>query len=136
MCKLKFWLTPLLAPVIQILLTTVLYYIEIILFPVKQPNVHGPNILDLILLFGLTEVIIGYFVSWIYNVVKNRRYLVLLVYGIIYCAIVVSLDVFLGSYNSNMKEHIIWAFILFVPTILYLVPYIYGTVRFHRAICY
>lgn len=133
--KLLFWLTPLLAVVTQLLLTAVVNYIYEMLFPVTQPDVHGPSIFDLIFLFALTEVIIGYFVSWIYKVVKKGKQIVLLIYSILYCAIGFSLGVFLGSYNNNMKEQITWAFILFVPTILYLVPYIYGTVRFNRLDC-
>lgn len=133
--KLLFGLTPLLAVVTQLLLTAVVNYIYEMLFPVTQPEVHGPSIFDLILLFALTEVIIGYFVSWIYKVVKKGKQIVLLIYSILYCAIGFSLGVFLGSYNNNMKEQITWAFILFVPTILYLVPYIYGTVRFNRLDC-
>lgn len=71
--KLLFGLTPLLAVVTQLLLTAVVNYFYEMLFPVTQPEVHGPSIFDLILLFALTEVIIGYFVALDLHSCKKRK---------------------------------------------------------------
>ncbi len=38
-------------------------------------------------------------------------------------------------YKGNMKDHINGALFILDLTILYLVPNIYGTVRFHRVAC-
>lgn len=124
MNKKIFGLTPLLAVVIQLLLITIINCIEKLF--VTQPEAHGPCILNYILLFGLTESIIGYFVAWVYNITKKRRYWGLLVYSILYC----TLGIILGASLGYMNDRFIWIVICLVPVTLYLLPYIWGTVKF------
>lgn len=127
MNKSYYWLTPLLAPVIQLLLIVAIYYVEIKLFPVERPYVHGPSILDLIILYGLAEAVIGYMVSWIYTLKRNNKNILLLIYGILYIVFSISMGILLSAGDNK----IIWIIIFLIPTILYLVPYIYGTIKFY-----
>lgn len=127
MKKKYYWLTPLLAPVIQLLLTAAIYYVEMKLFPVERPYVHGPSIWDIIILYGLLEAVIGYMVSWIYTLKRNNKIIVLLIYGILYCVFSISMGILLSAGDNK----IIWIIIFLIPTILYLAPYIYGTLKFY-----
>ena len=133
MKKKLFWLTPPLAAIIQLALSAMILFVYEMIFPPKQPDPKAPVLLSLFIFLGhgAIETAIGYFVSWLYTVKNRNRNMVLVIYGIIYCAISISWAFLLS--DSRHKNDLIHCIILFmIPTILYLVPYIYGTIRFYK----
>lgn len=133
MKKKLFWLTPPLAAIIQLVLSAIVLFVYEKLYPPKQPDLRAEVVFVLFIYLGhgAIETAIGYFVSWLYTVKNRNRNMVLVIYGIIYCAISISWAFLLS--DSKHKNDLIHCIILFIiPTILYLVPYIYGTIRFYE----
>ena len=126
-------MTPPLAAIIQLALSAMILFVYEMIFPPKQPDPKAPVFLSLFIFLGhgAIETAIGYFVSWLYTVKNRNRNMVLVIYGILYCAISISWAFLLS--DSRYKNDLIHCIILFmIPTILYLVPYIYGTIRFYK----
>lgn len=127
-----FWLTPLLAPVLQLVLTAIINHIYELLFPPKDPVALGVFFNLFIMFFVLLiEATIGYIVSWRYSKKSKNRNIVLILYAILFCAFSISMGLLLS--DSRFKNDALISVIVFmVPTILYLVPYIYGTIKFYK----
>ena len=127
-----FWLTPLLAPVIQLLLTALINYIYELLFPPKAPVALGLVFTLFIIFFVLIiEATIGYLVSWCYTKISKNRNIILILYAILFCAFSISMGLLISD-NRFKNDALISVIVMIVPTILYLIPYIYGTIKFHK----
>lgn len=133
MKKKFFWLTPPLAAIIQLVLSAIILFLYEMLFPPIQPN---PKASVFIVLFvflghGAIETAIGYFVSWIYTVKNRNRNIVLLIYAIIYCAVSIGMGILIS--DRKLENDVLhWILFFMIPAILYLIPYIYGTIRFYN----
>ena len=129
----KFWLTPLIATVIQLVLSTIVLFVYEKMYPPKQPDPRAETVFVIFICVGhgAIETAIGYFVSWLYTVKNRNRNMVLLIYAIIYCAISIGMGVLI---SDSRFENDVWHWILFfmIPATLYLIPYIYGTIRFYN----
>ena len=133
--NLKFWLTPLFATIIQLVLSAIILFVYEKMYSPKQPDPRAEAVFVIFIcvVHGAIETAICYFVSWLYTIKNRNRNMVLVIYGIIYCAISISWAFLLSE--SRYKNDLIHCIILFmIPTILYLVPYIYGTSRFKKQI--
>ena len=133
MNKKLYWLTPLIATVIQLVLSAIILFVYEMIFPPKQPDIKAPVLFSLFVFLGhgAIETAIGYFVSWLYTVKNRNRNMVLLIYAIIYCAISIGMGVLIS--DSRFENDVLhWILFFMIPTILYLIPYIYGTVRFYK----
>ena len=127
-----FWLTPLLAPVIQLVLTAIINSVYELLFPPKDPVALGLVFTLFIMVFVLLiEATIGYIVSWCYTKKSKNKNIVLILYAILFCAFSISMGLLLS--DSRFKNDALISVIVFmVPTLLYLLPYIYGTIKFYK----
>ena len=133
MNKKMFWLTPLIASIIQLVLSAIVYFVYEMLFPPKQPDPRAEVIFVLFVFFGhgAIETAIGYLVSWIYTVKNKNRNMVLLIYAIIYCAISIGMGILIS--DSQFENDVLhWILFFMIPAILYLIPYIYETIRFYN----
>ena len=127
-----FWLTPLLAPVIQLLLTALINYIYELLFPPKAPVALGLVFTLFIIFFVLIiEATIGYLVSWCYTKISKNRNIILILYAILFCAFSISMGLLISD-NRFKNDALISVIVMIVPTILYLIPYIYGTIKYYK----
>ena len=130
--KKLFWLTPLLAPVIQLVLTALINYIYELLFPPKDPVALGLVFTLFIMFFVLLiEATIGYIVSWCYTKISKNRNIVLILYAILFCAFSISMGLLISD-NRFKNDALISVIVMIVPTILYLIPYIYGTIKYYK----
>ena len=130
--KKLFWLTPLLAPVIQLVLTALINYIYELLFPPKDPVALGLVFTLFIMFFVLLiEATIGYLVSWCYTKISKNRNIVLILYAILFCAFSISMGLLISD-NRFKNDALISVIVFIVPTILYLIPYIYGTIKYYK----
>ena len=128
-----YWLTPLIATVIQLVLSAIILFIYEMIFPPKQPDPKAPVLFSMIVFFGFgaIETAIGYFVSWLYTIQNRNRNMVLLIYAIIYCAISIGMVVLIS--DSRFENDVLhWILFFMIPATLYLIPYIYGTIRFYN----
>ena len=133
MNKKLYWLTPLIATVIQLVLSAIILFIYEMIFPPKQPDLKAPVLFSMFVFFGFgaIETAIGYFVSWLYTIQNRNRNMVLLIYAIIYCAISIGMAILIS--DSRFENDVLhWILFFMIPAILYLIPYIYGTVRFYN----
>ena len=133
MNKKMFWFTPLIATVIQLVLSTIIYIVYEKLYPPEQPDPRADVVFGLffILVHGGIETAIGYFVSWLYTIQNRNRNMVLLIYAIIYCAISIGMGVLIS--DSRFENDVLhWILFFMIPATLYLIPYIYGTIRFYN----
>ena len=133
MRKKLYRLIPILATVIQFVLSAVIVFVHESICPPKQPGPTFPIVFHLIFFgtIGLIEITIGYFVQNLYEIRKS--YKVLLIYGIIYCTLNICWGLLIS--DSRYRNDVMYSIIIFmVPTILYLVPYIYGTIKFTEQI--
>lgn len=130
--KKLFWLTPLLAPVIQLVLTALINYIYELLFPPKDPVALGLVFTLFIMFFVLLiEATIGYLVSWCYTKISKNRNIILILYAILFCAFSISMGLLISD-NRFKNDALISVIVFIVPTILYLIPYIYGTIKYYK----
>ena len=130
--KKLFWLTPLLAPVIQLVLTALINYIYELLFPPKDPVALGLVFTLFIMFFVLLiEATIGYLVSWCYTKISKNRNIILILYAILFCAFSISMGLLISD-NRFKNDALISVIVMIVPTILYLIPYIYGTIKYYK----
>ena len=127
-----FWLTPLAASVIQLVLSAIILFVVETIYPPKQPEISIPGTWIILVFCGLTEALIGYLVSLAYIRTNKHRNMVLLIYGILYLVFSICMGIFLGDNSLGKNDTIISICIFMVPTILYLIPYIYGTIRFYE----
>ena len=128
-----YWLTPLIATVIQLVLSAIILFIYEMIFPPKQPDPKAPVLFSMFVFFGFgaIETAIGYFVSWIYTVKNRNRNMVLLIYAIIYCAVSIGMGILIS--DRKLENDVLhWILFFMIPAILYLIPYIYGTIRFYN----
>lgn len=133
MNKKMYWLTPLIATVIQLVLSAIILFIYEMIFPPKQPDPKAPVLFSMFVFFGFgaIETAIGYFVSWLYTIQNRNRNMVLLIYAIIYCAISIGMGVLIS--DSRFENDVLhWILFFMIPATLYLIPYIYGTIRFYN----
>ena len=128
-----YWLTPLIATVIQLVLSAIILFIYEMIFPPKQPDLKAPVLFSMFVIFGFgaIEIAIGYFVSWLYSIQNRNRNMVLLIYAIIYCAISIGMAILIS--DRKLENDVLhWILFFMIPAILYLIPYIYGTIRFYN----
>lgn len=128
-----YWLTPLIATVIQLVLSAIILFIYEMIFPPKQPDPKAPVLFSMFVFFGFgaIETAIGYFVSWLYTIQNRNRNMVLLIYAIIYCAISIGMAILIS--DSRFENDVLhWILFFMIPATLYLIPYIYGTIRFYN----
>ena len=133
MNKKMFWLTPLIASIIQLVLSAIVYFVYEMLFPPKQPDPRAEVIFVLFVFFGhgAIETAIGYLVSWCYTKISKNRNIILILYAILFCAFSISMGLLISD-NRFKNDALISVIVMIVPTILYLIPYIYGTIKFHK----
>ena len=133
MNKKMYWLTPLIATVIQLVLSAIILFIYEMIFPPKQPDLKAPVLFSMFVFFGFgaIETAIGYFVSWLYTIQNRNRNMVLLIYAIIYCAVSIGMGILIS--DRKLENDVLhWILFFMIPAILYLIPYIYGTIRFYN----
>ena len=133
MNKKMYWLTPLIATVIQLVLSAIILFIYEMIFPPKQPDPKAPVLFSMFVFFGFgaIETAIGYFVSWLYTIQNRNRNMVLLIYAIIYCAVSIGMGILIS--DRKLENDVLhWILFFMIPAILYLIPYIYGTIRFYN----
>ena len=125
-------LTPVLATIIQFVLCAVILFAVEMIFPPKYPDARTPTMLNILFFgtFGLIETIIGYLVLYLCNKSRNRN-MVLLIYGSLYLFFSVCMGLFISDNSRGKNDTLISICIFMVPAILYLIPYIYGTIRFY-----
>ena len=125
-------LTPILATIIQFVLCALILFAVERIFPPKNPEARTPTMLNILFFgtFGLIETIIGYLVLGICNKSRNRN-MVLLIYGILYLVFSICMGLLIGDNSLGKNDTLISICIFMVPAILYLIPYIYGTIRFY-----
>ena len=132
MKKKLYRLTPILATIIQFVLCAVILLAVERIFPPKYPEARTPTMLNILFFgtFGLIETIIGYLVLGLCNKSRNRNK-VLLIYGILYLVFSICMGLLIGDNSLGKNDTLISICIFMVPAILYLIPYIYGTIRFY-----
>jgi hypothetical protein len=127
-----FWLTPIAASIIQLVLSAIILFVVETIYPPKQPEIRIPGTWIILVFCGLTEALIGYLVSLTYIRTNKHRNMVLLIYGILYLVFSICMGLLIGDNSLGKNDTLISISIFMVPAIMYLIPYMYGTIRFYE----
>lgn len=127
-----FWLTPIAASIIQLVLSAIILFVVETINPPQQPEIRIPGTWIILVFCGLTEALIGYLVSLTYIRTIKHRNMILLIYGILYLVFSICMGLLIGDNSLGENDTLISISIFMVPAILYLIPYMYGTIRFYE----